>query len=116
MINSYYVDAVIDNVISDLKQKLGYTETQAYNAIYREGLKIYTCQDGALQKICDDVINDDKYYPKGTKSYLSYELNVVKADKDVVQYTERDLKSFLIDSHTKDSSLYFKAKRLQKNI
>lgn len=55
-INSYYVDAVIDNVISDLKQKLGYTETQAYNAIYREGLKIYTCQDGALQKICDDVI------------------------------------------------------------
>lgn len=56
MINSYYVDAVIDNVISDLKQKLGYTETQAYNAIYRKGLKIYTCQDGALQKICDDVI------------------------------------------------------------
>ena len=114
MINSYYVDAVIDNVISDLKQKLGYTETQAYNAIYREGLKIYTCQDGALQKICDDVINDDKYYPKGTKSYLSYELNVVKADKDVVQYTERDLKSFLIDSHTKDSSLYFKSKKTAK--
>ena len=114
MINSYYVDAVIDNVISDLKQKLGYTETQAYNAIYRKGLKIYTCQDGALQKICDDVINDDKYYPKGTKSYLSYELNVVKADKDVVQYTERDLKSFLIDSHIKDSSLYFKSKKTAK--
>ena len=114
MINSYYVDAVIDNVISDLKQKLGYTETQAYNAIYREGLKIYTCQDGALQKICDDVINDDKYYPKGTKSYLSYELNVVKADKEVVQYTERDLKSFLIDSHIKDSSLYFKSKKTAK--
>ena len=113
-INSYYVDAVIDNVISDLKQKLGYTETQAYNAIYREGLKIYTCQDGALQKICDDIINDDKYYPKGTKSYLSYELNVIKADKDVVQYTERDLKSFLIDSHTTDSSLYFKSKNTAK--
>lgn len=53
-INSYYVDAVIENVVSDLKQKLGYTETQAYNAIYREGLKIYTCQDQSLQKICDE--------------------------------------------------------------
>ena len=54
-INSYYVDAVIENVVSDLKQKLGYTETQAYNAIYREGLKIYTCQDQSLQKICDEI-------------------------------------------------------------
>ena len=29
MINSYYVDAVIDNVISDLKQKLGYTDRKS---------------------------------------------------------------------------------------
>ncbi|MBU5478725.1 transglycosylase domain-containing protein [Eubacterium sp. MSJ-13] len=113
-INSYYVDAVIDNVISDLKQKLGYTETQAYNAIYREGLKIYTCQDRELQEICDSVINDDKYYPKGTKSYLSYQLNVLKADGDVMQYTERDVRSFLVDSHVKDSSLYFKSKKSAK--
>lgn len=113
-INSYYVDAVIDNVISDLKQKLGYTETQAYNAIYREGLKIYTCQDRGLQDICDEVINDDKYYPKDTKSYLSYQLNVLKSDGDVVQYTERDIKTFLNDSHIKDSSLYFKSKKTAK--
>lgn len=113
-INSYYVDAVIDNVISDLKQKLGYTETQAYNAIYREGLKIYTCQDRELQEICDSVINDDKYYPKGTKSYLSYQLNVLKADGDVMQYTERDVRTFLADSHVKDSSLYFKSKKSAK--
>lgn len=113
-INSYYVDAVIDNVISDLKQKLGYTETQAYNAIYREGLKIYTCQDKSLQEICDNVINDDRYYPKGTRSYLSYQLNVMKADGDAVQYTERDIKTFLSDSHVKDCSLYFENKKLAK--
>ena len=41
LVNSYYVDAVIDAVIKDLKQELGYTETQAYNAVYRKGLKIY---------------------------------------------------------------------------
>lgn len=57
--NSYYVDAVIDNVFEDLKEKLGYTETQAYNALYRDGLRIYSCQDEELQSICDKVIDND---------------------------------------------------------
>ena len=30
-INSYYADAVINQVISDMRQNLGYTQTQAYN-------------------------------------------------------------------------------------
>ncbi len=111
VINSYYVDAVIENVVSDLKQKLGYTETQAYNAIYREGLKIYTCQDQSLQKICDDVINDDKYYEKNTKSYLSYQLKVKQSDGETELYTESDIKSFLNDAHKKKVSLYFKSRK-----
>lgn len=110
-INSYYVDAVIENVVSDLKQKLGYTETQAYNAIYREGLKIYTCQDQSLQKICDDVINNDKYYQKNTKSYLSYQLKVKKSDDETELYTESDVRAFINDAHKKRISLYFKSRK-----
>ena len=41
---SYFTDALIDQVISDMKNELGYTETQAYNALYRGGLTIYTTQ------------------------------------------------------------------------
>ena len=59
--NSYYVNAVVENVVDDLMDKLGYSETQAYNAIYRGGLKIYTCMDSGIQSICDNVINDDKF-------------------------------------------------------
>lgn len=110
-INSYYVDAVIENVVSDLKQKLGYTETQAYNAIYREGLKIYTCQDQSLQKICDDVINNDKYYQKNTKSYLSYQLKVKKSDGETESYTEGDVRAFINDAHKKRISFYFKKRK-----
>lgn len=110
-INSYYVDAVIENVVSDLKQKLGYTETQAYNAIYREGLKIYTCQDQSLQKICDDVINNDKYYQKNTKSYLSYQLKVKKSDGETEIYTEGDVRAFINDAHKKRISFYFKSRK-----
>ena len=116
-INSYYVDAVIENVVSDLKQKLGYTETQAYNAIYREGLKIYTCQDQSLQKICDDVINNDKYYQKNTKSYLSYQLKVKKSDGETELYTEGDVRAFINDAHKKRISFYFKnRKKAEKYI
>ncbi len=116
-INSYYVDAVIENVVSDLKQKLGYTETQAYNAIYREGLKIYTCQDQSLQKICDDVINNDKYYQKNTKSYLSYQLKVKKSDGETELYTEGDVRAFINDTHKKRISFYFKnRKKAEKYI
>ena len=116
-INSYYVDAVIENVVSDLKQKLGYTETQAYNAIYREGLKIYTCQDQSLQMICDDVINNDKYYQKNTKSYLSYQLKVKKSDGETELYTEGDVRAFINDAHKKRISFYFKnRKKAEKYI
>lgn len=116
-INSYYVDAVIENVVSDLKQKLGYTETQAYNAIYREGLKIYTCQDQSLQKICDDVINNDKYYQKNTKSYLSYQLKVKKSDGKTELYTEGDVIAFINNAHKKRISFYFKnRKKAEKYI
>lgn len=105
-VNSYYVDAVIDSVLEDLKLKLGYTETQAYNAIYRGGLKIYTCQDQELQEICDKVISDDSNYPAGTKSYLSYHLSIQEADSTVNEYTENDLKDYF-EEMGKEISLYF---------
>lgn len=54
--HSYYVDAVLEQVLQDMKIQLGYTQTQAYNALYRCGVKIYTCQDTAMQKICDDAL------------------------------------------------------------
>lgn len=112
-VNSYYVDAVIDSVLEDLKQKLGYTETQAYNAIYRGGLKIYSCQDQKLQEICDDVISDDANYPTGTKSYLSYHLSVQEVDGTVNEYTENNIKNYFEESG-KEISLYFDHKSSAK--
>lgn len=50
---SYYVDAVISQVIDDLKERMGYSQTRAYQAVYNGGLKIYTCQDKEMQEICD---------------------------------------------------------------
>ena len=111
LVNSYYVDAVIDSVVRDLKQELGYTETQAYNAVYRRGLKIYSCQKKELQDICDSVINNDDYYPKGTVKYLSYTLSVKSPDGEISDYTEKDIQAFYSSNKGREISLYFKKQK-----
>lgn len=70
---SYYIDAVISNVIEDLKSELGYTQTRAYNAVYHGGLKIYTCQDKKIQKICDNTIKEQLGDSKAEISFVVME-------------------------------------------
>ena len=52
---SYFVDALAQQVIQDLKDQLGYTDTQAYNAVYSGGLsiilhRIRPCSRSAMKK------------------------------------------------------------------
>lgn len=93
---SYYIDAVSSKVIEDLKTKLGYSQTRAYNAVYHSGLKIYTCQDKEIQQICDKVIQEKKSDEQSLVSVVvmdqstgrvkalngGYEKNEVKIDEN----------------------------------
>lgn len=104
--DSYYADAVVEQVANDLKEQLGYSETEAYNALYHEGLQIYTCQEPELQKICDKVINSDKYYPNDVRSYLSYQL-VIEKDGRKREYSETNIRNYFLDETGEKISLYF---------
>lgn len=108
--NSYFVDELILQVQEDLQNKLGYTETQAINAIYRGGLRIYTTQDSKLQNICDTVINDESNYPAAYHIYeLTYALSVQKADGSTINYSEGHLKNYFTTKQ-KNFTLFFKNK------
>lgn len=111
---SYFTDALIQQVIKDLKQKLGYTETQAYNALYSRGLKIQTTQDSSMQKICDSVINNKKYYPAGSSYQLTYQLTIQKADGSRKNYDINSLKQFVKKHYKKKITSYFKKKSTGK--
>ena len=63
----YYVSAVISQVISDLKERGGYSATQAYHAVYQGGMKIYTCLDGEIQKICEQEVEKQLRHEKGKR-------------------------------------------------
>ncbi len=88
-VNSYYVDATINQVVEDLCEEKGYTVTQAYNYLYSGGLKIYTYQDSAIQKICNSVVADENNYlgmPKKWK--LTYALSIQNKDGKIKNYSE----------------------------
>lgn len=63
VINSFYVDYVIQAVRDDLMEKYGYSKQQATNQIYYGGLKIYTAVDLDVQAILEDVYVNRKSFP-----------------------------------------------------
>ena len=74
-INSYFVDALVNDAMTDLINA-GYSENQAFYLLYSGGLKIYSTQDPAIQKICDDAFTNEENFPDNTKWELLYELTV----------------------------------------
>lgn len=105
-VNTYFVDAVIDQVIEDLMNQLGYNETQAYNLVYSGGLQINTTQDPEIQKICDEVYNDESNYPSNVKWLLHYELTIDKANGDTENHSTEMFKSYFKQSDANFDLLY----------
>ncbi|MGN0131504.1 MAG: transglycosylase domain-containing protein [Lachnospiraceae bacterium] len=105
-VNSYFVDALIDQVINDLIEEKGYNETQAYNLVYSGGLQIYSTQDPSIQRICDDVYQNEENYPSNVKWYLNYELTVQTANDEYVNHSTEMLKSYFMQSNANYDLLY----------
>ena len=104
---SYFVDALAQQVIQDLKDQLGYTDTQAYNAVYSGGLSIYSTQNQTMQQICDEEANDDSNYP-GLKEYgLDYALTVTRADGSTENYGSNNIKNYVKETYGKDQGLLY---------
>ena len=64
-VNSWYTDLVIADVIRDLTERLGYTESAASRLVYFGGLTIVTAQDEALQRAVEDYYADLSHFPTG---------------------------------------------------
>lgn len=112
---SYFVDELIDQVMEDLQKTKGYTYTQAYNAVYSGGLKIYSTQDSQIQKICDEETSDDSNYPYSIYYSINWAWSVQNPDGTIDNYDESDIsayhKTVLGDS---DYQLIFSSKEAAK--
>lgn len=93
-INSYFVDELVEQVMQDLIDELGYTETQAYNTLYKGGLTIYSTQDSSIQKICDEELNNPDNYGTNPEVSFSYRLTIQKADGTLANYSQQTMLSY----------------------
>lgn len=63
---SYFTDAVIDQVIADLMKEHGYTKDVASKVVYNGGLRIYLSMDYEMQQEMDKVYNDPAAFQKAS--------------------------------------------------
>ena len=94
VINSYFVDALIDDVYNDLVNKLGYSQTDAYKALYQGGLTIQSTQDLGLQAICDEEANNPANYPIAPSYSFQLAFQVKKADGSYKNYSNQTMLSY----------------------
>ena len=104
---SYFIDELTEQVIQDLQDKRGYTEQQAYNALWSGGLRIYTTQDPDIQQICDEEYSDPGNFPAGSQVELDYALTVKHPNGKEENYSAEMLEQYFIKNESSDFSLLF---------
>ena len=62
-VSSYFVDQVINDVISDLQTQKGYSEDFATQQVYKGGLKIYSTVNMDIQNKMEEVFTNPDYFP-----------------------------------------------------
>lgn len=93
-VNSYFVDELTDQVVNDLVEQKGYSESLAYKALYQGGLTIESTQDPEIQAICDEEINNADNYPENPKTSFSYRVSIQSADGAVSHYSSQTMLSY----------------------
>ena len=61
-IQSYFIDAVIEQVIADLQAQEGITYDEAKKKVYVSGYRIYTTMDPTVQNAIDKAYNDGSLF------------------------------------------------------
>ncbi len=67
--NSYFVDAIVDDLINELQKQKGVTKVMAQKMIYSNGLKIYSTIDPKIQEAMETVYKDEKYFKLSNGKY-----------------------------------------------
>lgn len=104
---SYFNDQLYEQLIRDFRERKGYTETQAYNAVLSGGLTIISTQNVRFQQICDEEVANEAVYPYGTEYGLDYALTVTRADGTAENYSKEMLGQYIAGAWGREYPLVF---------
>ena len=109
-INSYFVDALQNQILKDLQEDAGKSAEEAYALLYSGGLKIYSTLDPEIQAICDEECSEDSgNFPDNVKYMLSYKLSVINEDGTTSNYDSNSLANWLVEQDW-DADLMYSSK------
>ena len=126
--NSYFVDALIRQVLRDLQdpdlmkdstlnQGNPLTAEQATTLLYSGGLRIYSTQDSDIQAIVDKQCSENSgNFPKGTKYYLNYALTVTAPDGSQTNYDSNSMQAYFLGKDEDYSIMYTSESRAKEDI
>ena len=101
--NTYFVDAVIDDVFDDLviSKVFGVRSIQGNLS---GGLTIKSTQNLQIQKICDEEVADKANYDAGTKYSFYLSFQVKEKDGTIKTYTNQTMLSYYKKEKTKSQN------------
>ena len=124
-VNSYFVDALIRQVLRDMQNEelnliddgTAWDEDQAYAMLYSGGLRINSTQDPDIQAIVDRQCSEDSgNFPEGTTYYLNYALTVISPDGTETNYDSNSLEAYFRERDENYSILYTSKSRAREDI
>lgn len=78
-VQSYFVDAVVEDIIKDLQEQYGWNRGVAIQKLYGSGYKIYTTMDSNVQKAVDDAYNNPNlFYTNNDGSFMQSAMVVIE--------------------------------------
>lgn len=67
--NSYFVDAIVEDLVKELQEQRGVTKIMAQKMIYSNGLKIYSTVDPKIQSAMEEVYTNQNYFKLSNGQY-----------------------------------------------
>ncbi|WP_317856321.1 PBP1A family penicillin-binding protein [Chakrabartyella piscis] len=81
--HSYFVEALIAQVATDLVEEKNFTSAQAYNLIYSGGLEIYSTVDMTMQGQLEAAFLNDDLFPESDNTYdVTYLISVMDTESE----------------------------------
>lgn len=87
---TYFTDYVVDQVISDLEKKENLSYDDAYDKVYKGGLRIYSTMDSTAQKVIQKEFKNNSNFPTPTNISYDSSGNILNSDGNVAMYDYDD--------------------------
>lgn len=104
---TYFTDALQKQVLEDLVEELGYSESVASNLLLSGGLKVYSTLDSTIQNIVNEEFSNEENFPANTIWYLDYAMTATAADGTKTNYSKENMMTWFKQNGDPDFNLLF---------